>query len=114
MLDIPFDTVGIRGSYTNATMILPRNDIPVSDAVLVFMVGHELSHKETDIGELGGHEEELACDAWGMMVVIGLGYDPYEVIRWVRRDNAPASSSHPSDELRAKKLEEVVKQYKGL
>ena len=96
------------------TMMIPRNDIPVSDAVLAFMVGHELAHKEMDIGELGGHEEELVCDAWGIMVVIDLGYDPHEVIRWVRRNNASASSSHPSDELRAKKLEEVVKQYKGL
>ena len=114
MLDIPFDTAGIRGSYTDITMMIPRNDIPVSDAVLVFMIGHELAHKERDIGEIGGHEEELVCDAWGMMVAIDLGYDPYEIISWVRLDNAPSSSTHPSDELRAKKLEEVVRQYKGL
>lgn len=113
-LDIKYDTAGIRGNYSEVTMMIPRNDVHVSDAVLAFMVGHELAHREPDIDKLGGHEEELVCDAWGMMAIIDMGYNPQEIIDWIAKDNAPSSSTHPSDKLRAEKLREVVRQYKGL
>lgn len=113
MLNIPKVTAGLSGSFTEVYMLLPRNEAPVSDAILAFLVGHELAHREPDIGRINTPEEEIVCDAWGLMAIIDLGYNPREVIAWIRSLGHPDSPTHPSSERRARKLEEVARQYKG-
>lgn len=113
MLNIHKLTAGLSGSFTEAYILLPRNEVPVSDAILAFLVGHELAHREPDIGRINTPEEEIVCDAWGLMAIIDLGYNPREVIAWIRSLGHPDSPTHPSSERRAQKLEEVVRQYKG-
>lgn len=113
MLNINRATAGLSGNYSEVSMLLPRNEVSVPDSVLAFFVGHELAHREPDIGRINTAEEEIVCDAWGMMAIIDLGYSPREVIAWVRSLGHPDSPTHPSSERRAQKLEEVVRQYKG-
>lgn len=113
MLNIHKLTAGLSGSFTEVYMLLPRNEVLVSDAILAFLVGHELAHREPDIGRINTPEEEIVCDAWGLMAIIDLGYNPREVIAWIRSLGHPDSPTHPSSERRAQKLEEVVRQYKG-
>lgn len=88
---------------------MPTN---LSLGTFVATLGHELGHFDTDIKALPTKEREIACDMWGLMAAMDLGYDPYERINQVRNRNIPETDTHPSDAERARRMLEVVRNYK--
>lgn len=88
---------------------MPTN---LSLGTFVATLGHELGHFDTDVKALPSKDREIACDMWGLMAAMDLGYDPYERINQVRNRNIPETDTHPSDAERARRMLEVVRNYK--
>ena len=103
---------GHPATASGSSLVVIKVPTNLSLGAFVAILGHELGHYDSDIAALPTKVREIACDMWGLMAAIDLGYDPYERINYVRSRNAPETDVHPSDAERARRMLEVVRNYK--